>query len=316
LTPQFSWETTGLQETAERAELVRAFNRFYTREIGVLHEHLLQSEFSLTEVRVLYELAHRAKVMGADLRRDLNLDAGYLSRIVSGFESRGYLTKKRSETDGRADKLSLTTKGRKVFAQLNEASQRETAAMLAKRSAVEQRQLVDAMGQIRSLLSEKSPAYLLRDPQPGDMGWIVHRHGVLYALEYGWDWTLEALVAAIVSAFVRDFERTSERCWIAEQNRKVVGSVFVVRRDDTTAKLRLLYVEPSARGLGIGGRLVEECVRFAKSAGYQKLSLWTNDVLAHARRIYEKSGFTLIAEEPHHSFGKDLVGQTWELLLL
>jgi DNA-binding MarR family transcriptional regulator/GNAT superfamily N-acetyltransferase len=308
-------EAAGLPGIAQRAELVRAFNRFYTREIGVLHEHLLQSDFSLTEVRVLYELARRPEVTAADLARDLNLDAGYLSRIIAGFKARGFLTKKRSDSDARAVELSLSKKGRRAFEPLNDASQREITAMLSKRSVVEQQQVVDAMLEIQSLLVEKSPAYLLRDPRAGDMGWIVHRHGVLYALEYGWDWTFEALVAEIVAAFVRDFDRAFERCWIAEQNGRVVGSVFVVRHGDATAKLRLLYVEPSARGLGIGRRLVDECVRFAKSAGYHKLILWTNGVLAEARRIYERAGFSLVREEPHRSFGKDLVGQTWELTL-
>jgi DNA-binding MarR family transcriptional regulator/GNAT superfamily N-acetyltransferase len=303
---------TDVQATDERAELVRRFNRFYTREIGVLQEHLLRSEFSLTEVRMLYELAQRSQVTAAELGRDLKLNAGYLSRIVAGFATRGLLTKRRSTTDGRAAQLVLTKKGRKSFEPLNAASQRETVAMLAKLSAVEQQQLVDAMAQIQSLLSEQSPAYLLREPQCGDMGWIVHRNGVLYALEYGWDWTCEALFAEIVAAFVRRFDRSSERCWIAEKDGQAVGSVFVVRHDDSTAKLRMLYVEPSARGLGIGRRLVDECLRFAKSAGYAKLMLWTNSILVDARRIYEKAGFTLVAEEPHRSFGKDLVGQTWE----
>jgi DNA-binding MarR family transcriptional regulator/GNAT superfamily N-acetyltransferase len=301
-----------LAETAVRAKVVRRFNRFYTREIGVLHEHLLQSDLSLTEVRVLYELAHRPAATAAGLARDLHLDAGYLSRIVSGFETRSFLSKKRSTTDGRAVQLLLTKKGQKAFQPLENASQREVISMLARLSVVEQQQLVDAMGQIESLLSDESPAYLLREPQSGDMGWIVHRNGVLYALEYGWDWTFEALVAEIVAAFVRDFDRSSERCWIAEKDGKVVGSVFVVRHDERTAKLRVLYVEPSARGLGIGRRLVDECLCFARWAGYAKIMLWTNSVLAAARRVYESAGFVLVGEEPHHSFGKDLVGQTWE----
>ena len=304
-----------VQGTAERAEAVRRFNRFYTRKIGVLHEHLLESEFSLTEVRVLYELAHRSEVTAADLVRDLDLDAGYLSRVIAGFDTRGLLTKKPSETDGRAVRLSLTKKGRKAFDPLNDASQREIVGMLDKLSVVEQQQLVDAMTEIQSLLAADAPVYLLRDPRPGDMGWVVHRHGVLYAQEYGWDWTCEALVAEIVSTFVRNFDRSSERCWIAEKDGKIAGSVFLVRNDDVTAKLRLLYVEPSARGLGIGQRLVDECARFAKSVGYRRLMLWTNSVLVDARRIYEKSDFALVAEEPHRSFGKDLIGQTWERLL-
>ncbi|MGD0475160.1 MAG: bifunctional helix-turn-helix transcriptional regulator/GNAT family N-acetyltransferase [Candidatus Velthaea sp.] len=301
--------------TLERAEAVRAFNRFYTRKIGALHEHLLRSEFSLTEARVLYELAHRPAPTTAELGRDLELNAGYLSRITAGFESRGLVSKTRCANDGRAVALGLTKKGRRVFELLNAASRDEVAALLDSLSVVEQQQLVDAMAQIVALLSAPSPAYLLREPHSGDLGWIVHRNGVLYALEYGWDWTFEALVAEIVAAFVRSFDRSRERCWIAEKDGNVAGSVFLVRHDDDAAKLRVLYVEPSARGLGIGGRLVDECIRFAKFAGYRKLLLWTNSVLVDARRLYEKSGFVLVAEEPHHSFGKDLVGQTWERAL-
>ncbi|HZZ02253.1 bifunctional helix-turn-helix transcriptional regulator/GNAT family N-acetyltransferase [Paraburkholderia sp.] len=297
----------------DRAETVRRFNRFYTRQIGVLHEYLLDSEFSLTEVRILYELAHRPALTTSDLCRELGLDAGYLSRVIAGFEKNGLIGKTRSPADGRIAHLQLTEKGRATFAPLNEASRREIIAMLERLSVPEQHQLVDAMGQIEGLLGEHIPSYLLRDPQPGDMGWIVHRHGVLYAQEYGWNAEFEALVAEIVARYVREFDRSSERCWIAEKDGKVVGSVFIVRHDETTAKLRLLYVEPSARGLGIGRRLVEECLRFARLAGYRKLVLWTNSVLGDARRIYEKAGFRLIEEEPHHSFGKDLVGQTWAL---
>ena len=297
---------------AERAELVRSFNRFYTREIGVLDEHWLRSDFSLTELRVLYELAHRDEVTAADLVRDLSVDAGYLSRIIASFERRGLLSKKRSPSDARAVHLNLTKAGRRAFAPVEAASQREVTAMLEKRSPVEQQQLVEAMRQIRSLLSGGSQNYLLRDPQPGDLSYVVHRQAVLYALEYGWNAEFEALAAEIVAAYVRNFDRSCERCWIAERDGQIVGSVFVVRHDAQTAKLRMLYVEASARGLGIGRRLVDECLRFAASAGYRKMTLWTNSVLASARRIYERAGFTLVREEPHHSFGKDLVGQTWE----
>jgi len=295
----------------DRAELVRRFNRFYTRQIGVLHEHLLGSEFSLTEVRILYELANRPSLTATDLCRELGLDAGYLSRVIAGFVRKGLIAKTRSAADARVAELRLTEQGRDTFAPLNDTSRREVQAMLARLSAPEQHQLIDAMGQIQSLLNESAPSYLLRDPQPGDMGWIVHRHGALYAQEYGWTSEFEALVAEIVAKYLREYDPKSERCWIAEKDGKIAGSIFVVRHDEHTAKLRLLYVEPSARGLGIGHRLVEECLRFARQAGYQKMILWTNSVLTDARRIYEKAGFELIEEEAHHSFGKDLIGQTW-----
>ena len=297
----------------ERARTVRSFNRYYTRQIGVLHEHLLASEFSLTEVRILYELAHRADLTTSDLCRELGLNAGYLSRVIAGFEKKGLVIKSRSATDARAAHLELTDQGRATFAPLNDASQREVVAMLERLPQTAQQQLVDAMTQIRSLLSEPQPGFILRDPQPGDMGWIVHRQAVLYAREFGWNAEYEALVAEIVAKFVREFDPQRERCWIAEKDGKPVGSVFVVRQDDETAKLRLLAVEASARGLGIGHRLVDECIRFARYAGYRKLVLWTNSVLTDARRIYEKAGFTLVEEEPHHSFGKDLIGQNWAL---
>ena len=300
-----------IDQLADRADTVRRFNRLYTHQIGVLHEHLLESEFSLTEVRILYELAHRPSLITSDLRRELGLDAGYLSRLIASFEKKGLVEKTRSTADRRAAQLQLTDAGRATFDPLNEASRREVTTMLERLSVPEQCQLVDAMGQIESLLSEPTPSYVLRDPQPGDMGWIVHRQGCLYAQEYGWNMEFEALVAEIVARYVREFDKSSERCWIAEKNHKVVGSVFLVRHDETTAKLRLLYVEPSARGLGIGKRLVEECLRFARGAGYRRIMLWTNSVLGDARRIYEKAGFGMIEEAPHHSFGKDLVGQTW-----
>jgi len=292
-----------------RAEAVRRFNRFYTRQIGLLHEHLLDSEFSLTEARVLYELAHRPAVTGAELCRQLGLNAGYMSRMISRFEKRGLVAKTRSPEDARAVQLELTGKGRAAFALLNDASRQEVVAMLDALPAAGQQELVDAMGRIQRLLGEPTPGYIVRDPQPGDMGWIVHRQAVLYAQEYGWNTEYEALVAEIVARFVRDFDSAWERCWIAEQDGKVVGSVFLVRQDETTAKLRLLYVDPCARGLGIGTRLVDECLRFARRVGYRKMVLWTNSVLTDARRIYDRAGFELVEEEPHHSFGKDLVGQ-------
>jgi len=300
-----------IEQLADRASLVRRFNRFYTDKIGVLQEHLLDSAFSLTELRILYELAHRSALTAADLARELSLNPGYLSRVISGFEKKGLLERVRSEADGRVAQLRLTELGRATFTPLDEASQREVVAVLGRLSISEQYQLVDAMQQIEGLLEQRPSSYLLRDPRPGDMGWVVHRHGVLYAQDYGWNADFEALVADIVASYMRDFDSSAERCWIAEKDGKVAGSVFVVRHDETTAKLRMLYVEPSARGMGIGRRLVEECLHFAKFAGYQRMLLWTNSVLTGARDIYAKAGFEKIAEEPHRSFGKDLIGETW-----
>lgn len=296
-------------QLGERTEIVRRFNRFYTRQIGVLHEHLLDSAFSLTEVRILYELAHREHLTSADLCRELGLNAGYLSRVIAGFEKQGLIAKTRSPTDARAAQLQLTDQGQRTLAPLVEASRREVAAMLERLPPTAQQELVAAMEQIQSLLGEPSPSYLLRNPQPGDMGWIIHRQAVLYAQEYGWNNEYEALVAEILAKFVREFDPARERCWIAEKDGKVIGSVFIVRQDDTTAKLRLLYVDPCARGLGIGSRLVDECLRFSRQVGYTKMVLWTNSILTDARRIYDKAGFQLVEEEAHRSFGKDLVGQ-------
>lgn len=298
------------QQIHDRALTVRRFNRFYTRLMGLLHEHLLASAFSLTEVRILYELAHRPALTASDLCRELGLDAGYLSRVIAGFEKKGLVERTRSPADGRVAQLELTEAGRATFQPLEDASQREVVAMLEKLSVPEQRQLVSAMGEIESLLQEERvPTYILRDPQPGDMGWVIHRQGALYAEEYGWSIEFEALVAEIVVKYMRDYDPASDRCWIAEKDGKIVGSVFLVRHDETTAKLRLLYVEPSARGLGIGRRLVEECMRHARLLGYRRMVLWTNAGLDAARHIYEKAGFALIEEERHHSFGKDLTGQ-------
>jgi DNA-binding MarR family transcriptional regulator/N-acetylglutamate synthase-like GNAT family acetyltransferase len=300
------------QALYDRAEAVRRFNRFYTRHIGVLHEHLLASEFSLTEVSILYELAHRPAISTSDLCRELNLDAGYVSRVVSGFEKKGLVAKTRSAADARIGQLELTGQGRAAFAPLDDASRNEIIAVLEQLPEPVQTRLVDAMTRIQDILGDSAPAgYVLRDPRPGDMGLVVANQAVVYAREFGWNSEYEALVAEIVSKFIREFDRTCERCWIAEKDGKMVGSVFVVRQDESTAKLRLLYVDDCARGLGIGRRLVDECLRFAKQAGYQRMVLWTNSVLADARRIYEKAGFQLVEEAPHHSFGKDLVGQVW-----
>jgi DNA-binding MarR family transcriptional regulator/GNAT superfamily N-acetyltransferase len=302
----------------QRIQAIRQFNRFYTRQIGVLREGLLSSEFSLTEVRILYELAQRDSPTATELGRDLGLDAGYLSRILRGFKKRGLIDSKASELDGRQFLLRLTKQGQKSFAPLNARAQDEIGEMLGKLSESEQRRLVEAMKTIEGLFGaqpEKKTPYLIRPHQPGDMGWVVHRHGVLYAQEYRWDERFEALVASICAQFIENFDAPRERCWIAEKDGEIVGSVFLVKQSKTIAKLRLLLVEPKARGLGIGGRLVNECERFARQAGYRKIRLWTNSVLHAARHIYEKAGYRLIEEEPHHSYGHDLIGETWELKL-
>jgi DNA-binding MarR family transcriptional regulator/N-acetylglutamate synthase-like GNAT family acetyltransferase len=297
---------------------IRHFNRFWTRQIGVLREGYLESPFSLTEARVLYELAHREVTTASELGKELGLDAGYLSRILRGFEKHGLIHKRPSEADGRRRLLRLTERGREAFAPLDARSRSEIGAILGGMSITGQECLVGAMRTIERLLSagpEPVVPYLLRPHQPGDMGWVVNRHGVLYAREYGWDERFEALVAEIVAKFIQQYDARRERCWIAERDGEIVGCVFLVRESEEIAKLRLLLVEPEARGSGIGSRLVEECIRFARQAGYLKITLWTNDVLNSARRIYEATGFQLIHEMPHHSFGCDLVGQTWELML-
>ncbi len=301
-------------------EAVRRFNRFYTRQIGVLQEGLLRSPFSLSEARVLYELAHHEQTTATHLGQELGLDAGYLSRILRSFHERGLVEKQPSEGDRRQHLLALTEQGQAAFAGLDAASRGETGAMLRGLSDADQSRLVHAMQAIEGLLGaepEHRVPYLLRPHQSGDVGWVVQRHGVLYRQEYGWDETFEALVAEIVADFIRAFDPKRERCWIAEREGENVGSVFLVRHPERegVAKLRLLLVEPKARGLGIGRRLVAECTRFAREAGYHTITLWTNSVLHAARRIYEREGYRLLREEPHHSFGHDLVGQTWELAL-
>ena len=305
-------------EFNQRVGAVRRFNRFWTRQIGVLREGYLESPFSLTEVRVLYELARSEEITASELGKELGLDVGYLSRLLRGFEGRGLISKKPSETDGRRSLLRLTEGGQEAFAPLDARSREDVGAMLEALSAAEQDRLVGAMRTIEELLGAQPKSkvpYLLRPHEAGDMGWVVHRHGILYAREYGWDERFEALVARIVADFVDNFDPAKERCWIAEGDCAILGCVFVVKESDTVAKLRLLLVEPEARGLGLGTRLVEECVRFARSRGYEKLTLWTNSVLDIARRIYEEKGFEIVEEEEHHSFGKDLVGQNWELKL-
>jgi DNA-binding MarR family transcriptional regulator/GNAT superfamily N-acetyltransferase len=302
----------------ERIGIVRQFNRFFTRQIGVLREGLLHSPYTLTEARILFELGQREAVTASELCRELGLDPGYLSRIVSHLEQQGLLEKVRLENDGRQRLLHLTAEGRNAFTLLDQRSCDEVSEMLNDLSEEEQQRVLKAMQTIESVLTKGlkySEPFYLRSHEPGDMGWVIHRHGVLYAQEYGWDEHFEALVAQIVADFINHYNPERERCWIAEMDGEIVGSVFVVQSSETVAKLRLLLVEPKARGLGLGTRLVEECIRFARRRGYQKLMLWTNSVLLEARHIYKKTGFQLVAEEAHHSFGHDLIGETWELIL-
>ncbi|TIT31143.1 MAG: MarR family transcriptional regulator [Mesorhizobium sp.] len=302
----------------ERIDAVRAFNRFYTRLIGVLDEGWLKSTFSLTEARVLYELAHRDGLVASDLVRDLGLDPGYVSRLLKKFEERGLVEREATEADARRASIALTPAGREAFAPLNQDSHDQVRALLDRLAPVDQDRLVKAMRIVQDLLGDRPEPkvpYILRPLEVGDIGWVTRRQGMLYAQDYGWDETYEALVAEILGEFVKKFDPKWERGWIAEREGEVVGSVFVVRKSDQVAKLRLLYVEPSARGLGIGKRLVEECIGFARARGYKTLTLWTNDILTAARHIYQAAGFKLTEEEPHHSFGKDLVGQNWDLEL-
>jgi len=292
---------------------VRAFNRFYTNMIGLLRGKYLDTPYSLTEARILFELAQRDASEVTDLRRTVDIDAGYLSRILARFEADGLITRQRSAADGRRQVISLTDNGRSVVAGLDARSAAQVRDMLAAVPDEDRRRLLDAMYVITDVLSESPQprGYMLRPPQPGDMGWVIQRHGALYAGEFGWDETFEALVARIVADYVDNRDPDREAAWIAEVDGTPAGCVFCVRKDDRTARLRMLLVEPWARGLGIGSRLVEEVLRFARRAGYSDITLWTNDVLVGARRIYQRAGFTLDDEARHHSFGKDLVEQNW-----
>lgn len=311
---------------SDTVDAVRTFNRFYTRRIHILDEAHLKSDFSLAAVRVLYELAHRDAMSAADLGRELDLDAGYLSRILGDLGRRQLVTRQRATDDARVSRIRLTARGRARYKVLDARASDDIAALLEPLGDTSQRRLVAAMGAITAILEdgtsddERAPRaapYLLRTHRPGDLGWMVWRHGVLYSDEYGWDERFEALVARIVSDFVAKFDPAHERCWIAERDGENVGSVMAVRHPERpgVAKLRLLLVEPSARGLGIGRRLVDECIRFSRQTGYHTLTLWTNSVLVAARRIYEAAGFHLVHEAPHNEFGHDLIGQTWELSL-
>jgi len=311
------WESPAELEACVQG--IRRFNRFYTRRIGVLQEHLLDSSLSLTEARVLYELARRDGVTATEVGGELGLDPGYLSRILRGFRKRGWLERKPAKEDGRRQLLWLTRAGRAAFEPLNARSNAQVRELLTPVSVGAQGQLLRAMESIEHALEPKGPAptpYLLRTHRPGDLGWVVYRHGVLYAQEHGYDERFEALVAEIVAEFVRRFDPERERCWIAEVDGERAGSVFLVKKSKQVAKLRLLLVEPPARGLGIGKRLVEECVRFARQCRYKKLVLWTQGELKAARRVYQRAGFRMTGSERHQSWGRDdLVAQTWELEL-
>lgn len=299
-------------------DAVRRFNRFYTRRVGALGEGHLDTPFSLTEARVVYELAQRGTATATELGQELDLDAGYLSRILRGFQERGLIDRRPSASDARQTHLSLTSAGRAAFAQLDAAARGDVGAMLNALSAVEQDRLVRAMGTVERVLGaapEPAEPYVLRPPRAGDLGWVVQIHGEVYDREFGWDVRFEGLVADVIGGYVRGFDPARERCWIAERNGENVGCVFVMRGTHEVARLRLLIVDPAARGLGLGARLVDECVRFSREAGYRTLSLWTNSVLVSARRIYETKGFRLVRTEVHNSFGPDLTAETWELEL-
>lgn len=305
-------------DLARRVDAIRSFNRFYTRQIGLLNAEFLSSPFNLSEARVIYELAHRSTARASELCRELEMDAGYLSRILQGFQQRGLIEKQPSEVDGRQSDLRLTEQGQAAFALLNERQAEQVKAMLSPLAPADQERLADAMRVIQERWGpapQPSAPYTLRTHRPGDMGWVVQRHGALYFQEYGWDERFEALVASIVAQFIEQYDPSRERCWIAERDGEPVGSVFLVKHSDRVAKLRLFLVEPKVRGLGIGKRLVDECTQFARQAGYQKISLWTNSVLLAARHLYEQAGYRLVDQQPHHSFGHDLIGETWELEL-
>lgn len=299
--------------TSDRVESVRSFNRFYTDVLGILREGLVHTPYSLTEARLLWEIAQCGTAEVGQLRKSMNIDAGYLSRILNRFEGDGLVTRERSPEDGRRIVISLTKAGQEAFDLVNGRSGRQIAELLGTLTEEQQRKLLHAMQTIRNILEQTTPpeAYILRPLRPGDLGWVVHRHGVVYSQEYGFDQTFEALVAKIAGEFILQHDPDREQAWIAEVDGRPAGSIFCAKKDDDTAQLRLLLVEPSARGLGIGSRLVEECVRFARRAGYQSIMLWTNNLLVDARRVYERAGFQLVREEPRRSFGRDMIEQYW-----
>lgn len=310
-----------MREIEQRAEAVRDFNRFYTRRIGALGEGHLDSPFSLTEVRVLFELANRRDPTASEIAETLGLDRGYLSRTLRSFQKRGLVTTKSGRRDRRRALLRLTPAGKRAFAPLDARAREEIVAMLEPLPAADQQRILDAMRAIRTSLDGRAASAdatapcTLRTHRPGDMGWVVHRHGVLYFQEFGWDERFEAIVAHVAADFIDHFDPARERCWIAERNGEIAGSIFIVAKSKSVAKLRLLLVEPSARGLGIGSRLVDEVVQFARHVGYKKITLWTQRELTSARKIYKAAGFDLVAEETHQLFGQPLTAETWEMRL-
>ena len=306
------------RDSDDQISAVRAFNRFYTSKLGLLDQQLLKSPFSLSEARVLYELATCEGASAKGIGIELGLDPGYLSRMVQKFDEDGLITRKPLPADRRQYRLSLTAKGRQDFAKLDRSSHDAVAVMLATLSDSDRKRLTGAMAAIERLLGSPgvAPAVAtLRESGPGDMGWVVQSHGALYASEYGFNSSFEALVAEIAAKFLGSFDASRERCWIAKLDGAQVGSIFLVRHSDDVAKLRLLLVDPAGRGQGLGQRLVAECIAFARTCGYRKITLWTQSILVAARKIYQDAGFVLVASEPHRSFGQNLVGETWELEL-
>jgi DNA-binding MarR family transcriptional regulator/GNAT superfamily N-acetyltransferase len=307
---------TALAPDAGRIAAVRRFNRFYTQHVGVLRDGYLDSPFSLTEARVLFEVRQRGNTTATEIGRDLGLDAGYLSRILGHFEKSGLIRKERSPSDGRQSFLSITAVGRKAMELLERRTVRQVGDVLHRLSDPEQDRLVTAMRTVERMIAAEpaaKPEIVLRQPRPGDLGWVVARHATLYAEEYGWGGNLEGLCAQIVADFVAKRDPARERCWIAEMDGENVGSVFLVKDTDEIARIRLLLVDPAARGRGLGTRLTDECVRFAKAAGYRGITLWTHSVLAAARHVYGKAGFTLTSSEKRKSFGKSVVSEIWDL---
>jgi DNA-binding MarR family transcriptional regulator/GNAT superfamily N-acetyltransferase len=300
---------------SDAVSALRAFNRFYTGHLGMLGPGFLSTPHTLAEARVLFELAQEEQIEVSVLRERMRIDAGHLSRLLARLEHRGLVARQRSAADGRRQLARLTPEGEADFALLDRRSAEDTGARLNGLGDAERRRLVAALAEVRRLLEPAARArtVVLRPPRPGDFGWVVERHGRLYAEEYGWDGSFEVLVARIVADFAEQHDPAREAAWIAEVDERPAGCVFCVREDDDVAKLRLLLVEPRARGLGLGARLVDECIGFARRAGYRRLTLWTNDPLVHARRLYERAGFALVSEEPSHAFGHDLVSQTWSL---
>jgi DNA-binding MarR family transcriptional regulator/GNAT superfamily N-acetyltransferase len=294
---------------------IRGFSRFYTSKLGIIEPKLLDSPWTLQEARIIYEIAQHASCTATDLVRALGLDAGFLSRTLQALQRRQIVARKPSKTDRRASELMLTAKGRTAFAELDQGSRRQVAALLGGLDETARANVVGAMATIENALqppAQKPAGFLLRSHRPGDIGWVVSRHGAVYAQEYGWDISFEALVAEITAQFLREFDAKREHCWIAEVDGEPVGSIFLVKGSDQVAKLRLLLVDKNARGLGVGRALVEQCIRFARESDYSSITLWTQSILVAARGIYARAGFELVKQEKHHSFGVDLVGETWE----